>query len=322
MVPASRHAILCASILTLGLGGILTGCSGNQALENRFTANPALQTSPSVTDTNPSPTAIASPNPQTSPTASPDIPSDPNAPFNDLTDLPPAVVTNIQDLATLGIITAQSPGKFAPLDPITRAEFSRWLFQANNVFFANQPSKQIRAATPNAKPIFTDVPNGHPDFAAIQGLAEAGLIPSPLTNDPSATLFRPNASLTREDLLLWKVPLDQRGTLPKASLENIKETWGFQDAAKINPKVWPALYGDFQNGDQANIRRIFGFIILFQPQKPVTRAEAAAALGYLGNQTDGVTAQDALRNKENPPLPSPSPTPTAPQGQEPLPSQP
>ena len=155
--------------------------------------------------------------------------------------------------------------------------------------------------------MFTDVPNTNPDFAYIQGFADAGVIPSALTNDPSATLFRPDAPLTREDLLLWKVPLDQRGALPKASLDNIKETWGFQDAAKINPKAWSALYADFQSGDRANLRRMFGFITIFQPKKPVTRAEAATALWYLGNQTDGISAEEALKTAENPPQPSPDP---------------
>ena len=293
------------SALSLGLCGLLVGCSGNQALENRFTANPDLQASPTP---NASPNSVLVPSPDSAP--SPTVDQSPTATqgeFSDLAALPNPVATEIQDLAALGIVTAKTGQAFAPQQPITRAEFSRWLFQANNIFFANQPSKQIRLAAANAQPVFTDVPNTHPDFAYIQGFAEAGLIPSSLTNDPSATLFRPEAPLTREDLLLWKVPLDQRGALPKASLDNIKETWGFQDAAKINPKVWSALYADFQAGDRANLRRMFGFITILQPQKPVTRAEAATALWYLGGQSDGLTAQEVLTTPTNPPVSSPSP---------------
>ncbi len=300
------------SALSLGICGLLVGCSGNQALENRFASNPALQASPTVA--NPATTAIASPSPSPATdangTASPTIEPTPamtNGTFSDVATLPDPLGSQIQDLASLGIITAKTAQQFAPQQPITRAEFSRWLFQANNSFFANQPSKQIRPAAANATPVFTDVPNTNPDFAYIQGFADAGVIPSALTNDPSATLFRPDAPLTREDLLLWKVPLDQRGALPKASLDNIKETWGFQDAAKINPKAWSALYADFQSGDRANLRRMFGFITIFQPKKPVTRAEAATALWYLGNQTDGISAEEALKTAENPPQPSPDP---------------
>jgi hypothetical protein len=309
MDQASRSlSAVIVTALSLGLWGLLVGCSGNQALENRFTANPELNASP--TEANNTPTAIASPSPSPliSPNASPSVSVSPpptsQGAFTDVATLPDSLANPIQDLASLGIIAAKTEQQFAPQHPISRAEFSRWLFQANNIFFANQPSKQIRPAAPSAKPVFSDVPNTHPDFAYIQGFADAGLIPSALTNDPSATLFRPDAPLTREALLLWKVPLDQRGVLAKASLENIKETWGFQDAAKINPQVWSALYADFQNGDRANLRRMFGFITLLQPQKPVTRAEAAIALWYLGNQTDGMTARDVLTLPENT---SPSP---------------
>ncbi|MEY4519026.1 MAG: hypothetical protein RLZZ499_1625, partial [Cyanobacteriota bacterium] len=55
-----------------------------------------------------------------------------------------------------------------------------------------------------------------------------------------------------------------------------------------------ALYDDFQNGDRSNVRRIFGYTTLFQPKKPVTRAEAAASLWYFGFQGDGITAKEVL----------------------------
>jgi hypothetical protein len=205
-------------------------------------------------------------------------------------------------------LTEQSAPNFQGISPIRRRDFARWLLLANNRFFINLPSKQIRLAPANGTPLFADLPPTDPDFAVIQGLAEAGLIPSRLTNDPGASLFRPNAPLTREDLILWKVPLDLRRSLPNASLENIKETWGFQDVAKIDPKVWRALYGDYQNGEQANLRRILGFTTLFQPKKTVTQAEAAAALWYFGSQGEGLNAAEALK-LQAPAAPSPQPPP-------------
>jgi hypothetical protein len=59
-----------------------------------------------------------------------------------------------------------------------------------------------------------------------------------------------------------------------------------------------ALYADFQNAEQANIRRVFGFTTLFQPKRPVTRAEAATALWYFGFQGDGVSAADAVQGQD------------------------
>ncbi|MDY7016303.1 MAG: S-layer homology domain-containing protein, partial [Cyanobacteriota bacterium] len=99
--------------------------------------------------------------------------------------------------------------------------------------------------------------------------------------------------LTRENLVLWKVPLDTRQGLPKATLDEVQKTWGFQDTEKIDPLALRALLSDYQNGEQANIRRTFGFTTLFQPKKPVTRAEAAMALSYFGYQGEGVTAKEA-----------------------------
>ncbi len=298
--------------LIIGFCALLGACSGNQALQDRFATNPSLGSSPS-----PTPTVSPTPTPQP---AEPDISPTPTptptptatfstGTFSDLDKVGDRQREEIEDLAQLNILQAKTGEEFTPQSNISRGEFARWLFQANNVFFANQPSKQIRPALSNATPLFTDVPPSHPNFAQIQGLADAGLIPSSLTNDPSASQFRPDAPLTREDLVRWKVPLDHRRALPNASLENIKETWGFQDAAKISPKIWPALAADFQNGDQSNLKRMFGYITIFQPQRPVTRGEAASALWFLGVQTDGLSAQDVI-NAPATPAPGVEPTVT------------
>lgn len=227
--------------------------------------------------------------------------------FNDLNKAPQELRQHIQDLAKLGVLSLESQAnksnsntttqQFAPSKTITRREYARWLVAANNVMNANNLAKQIRLAAESAQPAFSDVSSKDPDFPAIQGLAEAGLIPSSLSGDTTAVLFRPDAPLTREQLLLWKIPLDTRQALPTANLDAVKQTWGFQDAGRIDPKALRAVLADYQNGEQSNIRRIFGYTTLFQPKKPVTRAEAAAALWYFGTQGEGISAADALKLK-------------------------
>jgi hypothetical protein len=198
----------------------------------------------------------------------------------------------LQDVIALGV----TPGdRISPEQTINRREFARWLVTANNRIYANDPGKQVRMTNKNAQPAFKDITNNDPDFPAIQGLAEAGLIPSSLSGDNSALLFRPDAPLTRETLLAWKVPLDSRKALPKGSIDSVKETWGFQDSNKIDPKALSALYADYQNAEQSNIRRVFGYTTLFQPKKTVTHAEAAAALWFFGDRTDGISASEALQ---------------------------
>lgn len=226
--------------------------------------------------------------------------------FDDLNKAPQELQPYIQDLATLGVVTAPTntaksnsdANQFQPNTNITRREYARWLVTANNAIHANSPSKQIRLAGESNKSAFSDVSKTDPDFAAIQGLAEAGLIPSLLSGDSSQVLFRPDAPLTREQMLLWKIPLDTRQGLPSASLDAVKQTWGFQDTAKIDPKALRAVLADYQFGENSNIRRVFGYTTLFQPKKAVTRAEAAAALWYFGSESEGISAKEALKLKQ------------------------
>jgi hypothetical protein len=196
-------------------------------------------------------------------------------------------------LAQLGVLNVSSGQEFKPNQVITRREFARWLVAANNRLYATRPGNQIRLAVATDQPAFQDVPRSDADFAAIQGLATAGIIPSPLSGNSTTVTFRPNAPLTREDLILWKTPLDTRQALPNATLDAVQQTWGFQDTPRIDPKALRAVLADYQNSDLANIRRAFGYTTLFQPKKPVTRAEAAAVLWYFGTQGDGMSAKDA-----------------------------
>ncbi len=210
-------------------------------------------------------------------------------------------------MAALGVLSLDSQTtksnshatakQFEPSKIITRREYARWLVAANNAMYANNPAKQIRLASASTQPAFSDVSAKNPDFPAIQGLAEAGLVPSSLSGDSTSVLFRPDAPLTREQLLLWKLPLDTRQALPSANLDAVRQTWGFQDAGKIEPKALKAVLADFQNAEQSNIRRVFGYTTLFQPKKPVTRAEAVTALWYFGTQGEGISAADALKLK-------------------------
>jgi S-layer homology domain len=245
----------------------------------------------------PVPPATTTPNPTTATTQV----------FTDIDKAPQQLRSHIEDLAALGVLSLSPTGsktssssQFYPAKTITRREYARLLFAANNQINSSRPALQIREAATDSQKTFQDVPASDPDFAVIQGLADAGLIPSALSGDSSAVLFRPNAPLTREQLISWKVPLDTRQALPSASVEAVKDTWGFQDVAKIDPKALRAILADFQNSDRSNIRRAFGYTTLFQPKKLVTRAEAAAVVWYFGNATEGLSAEEVLQiNKQS-----------------------
>ena len=208
--------------------------------------------------------------------------------FSDLETAPAPLRPWIKDLNKLGTIAPKTGLEFKPNILVARREYARWLLQTNNRLYKNQPSRQIRLAQPNDSASFLDIPINHPDFAIIQGLANAGLIGG------SGDRFRPNDPLLREELVQWKIPLDLRQPLPNATLENVSQSWGFKDSDRISETALSAIFADAQLRDISNIRRSFGFTTILQPQKPVTRAEAAASLWYFGTATDGISVSKAL----------------------------
>lgn len=236
-------------------------------------------------------TAASTPAPIPAPVVSPTPTADPLPRTKPISKSPTANADYLTDLTQIGVLTsADSTANRI----VTRREYARWLVAAHNKITGTKPTQQLKLATIDTKPAFQDVPTSNPDFPSIQGLAEAGLIASSLSGDPTSVLFRPDAPLTREQLILWKVPLDTRQPLPAASLDAVKQTWGFQDAGKVDPKALRAVLADFQNGEQSNIRRVFGYTTLFQPKKTVTLGEAAIAIWYFGANSEGLSARDAM----------------------------
>ncbi|MEM9771418.1 MAG: S-layer homology domain-containing protein [Cyanobacteria bacterium P01_D01_bin.73] len=288
----SRFAVgLCS-----GLGAIaISGCT--ESLENSLAADPSLSTpqptassqpaaSPDPKSTAPQSTPVASTEP--TPSASPAQSPDPEAsPTPEIAPAPEALRSYVEDWERTGVLEITDPNQ-----PITRRTLARWLFAANNALYSDRPAQQIRPAQSNAEPTFQDLNADDPDFAAIQGLAEAGIIPSPLTGSATSVKFEPDVIATRETLLRWKVPLDFRATLSPATVDAIAKAWGFQDTNKIDPNALKFVFADYQNGDLSNIRRTFGFTTLLQPKKTITQAEAAAALWHFGIDGQGKSAAD------------------------------
>jgi S-layer homology domain len=271
----------------------ITACGQN--VQQALAPDPRLlPSSPAPTPTTSASTVSISP-PPTSP--SPTIATP--------TPQPSASVTSSEDLAALtelGVFSAREARQPAGTI-VTKRAYARWLLMAHNQIYQTKPSQQLRLATTDTPPVFTDVPTTDPDFIAIQSLANAGIIPSSLNGTSTPTSFQPDISLTREQLVQWKIPLDRRQALPLATVATVQKNWGFQDTAKISPPALPAVLADYENGDRSNIRRAFGYTTLFQPQKPVTLAEVVATIWYFGT-SDGRSAQDAITDSIRVPSPA------------------
>ena len=191
----------------------------------------------------------------------------------------------INDEAVLGIFGTTS-GAFHPQDKITRGLFVRWLVTAENAYSKSDPAKKIHLAE-GSDSTFVDVPPSNPNFKYIQGVANAGIAVG-----VDSKHFAPDRLLTREELVAIKVPVDE-GKAPDATsgtLQGVQMRWRFTDVNSINKRYYPAIYDDYAAITSNNIQRVWGILKTFNPQKPVTRSEAALALQQVGD----VTAEKAL----------------------------
>ncbi|KAH9305513.1 hypothetical protein KI387_009917, partial [Taxus chinensis] len=178
-----------------------------------------------------------------------------------------------------------------PGELCTRREYARWLVSANSIFSRNPsyrvfPSVYIEGVTVLA---FDDITTQDPDFAYIQGLAEAGFIPSKLSinninfsNDDTKqthtwTMFYPENHLSRVDLLTWKMFVDHKD-LPEVDRRTLEKKSGFLDIEQICRDAWPAVLIDALAGDKSVTAKAFGYCRRFQPHKPVTKGQALISI--------------------------------------------
>ncbi|GMI95433.1 hypothetical protein like AT5G23890 [Hibiscus trionum] len=215
--------------------------------------------------------------------------------------LVPAVVDQVQGqalaaLQVLKVIEADA----LPGDLCTRREYARWLVSASSVLSRNivskvYPAMYIENVTELA---FDDITAEDPDFPLIQGLAEAGLISSKLSNQDLFSnnlgpfYFSPESPLSRQDLVCWKMALGKR-QLPEADRKILYQLSGFIDIDKINPDAWPALMADLSTGEQGITALAFGCTRMFQPNKPVTKAQAAIAIAT--GETSDLVSEELAR---------------------------
>eukprot|EP00252_Welwitschia_mirabilis_P011034 TRINITY_DN24818_c0_g1_i1.p1 TRINITY_DN24818_c0_g1~~TRINITY_DN24818_c0_g1_i1.p1 ORF type:complete len:603 (-),score=124.65 TRINITY_DN24818_c0_g1_i1:233-2041(-) len=206
--------------------------------------------------------------------------------------VPPVVDSShfeaLSSLAKLKIVQSyQDPGELC-----TRRDYAQWLFLANHILARDSsnkvaPSVFIEGVTQLA---FDDITPEDPDFPYIQGLAEAGIIPSKLAcrhehysscttvdKKQSYCFFNPDMPLSRMDMVLWKVSIEHK-CLPTVDKGTLAKKTGFLDVDQIQVDAWPAIFMDSLDSGQSVTFKAFGYSRLFQPNKPVTKGQAAIAL--------------------------------------------
>src|SRR5262249_41142818 len=124
------------------------------------------------------------------------------------------------------------------------------------------------------KPAFTDVPNSDPDFKYIEGMNDAGW--SIGFKDGT---FRPDAQLTREQMISIKTPLDK----PFKPTGDLGFTMKWTDYEKISKDFYEVMC--WESYSYGNWKRLYGTTKTCLPQKPVTRAEAAVCVWQVGDNS-------------------------------------
>jgi hypothetical protein len=307
-VMTIRSVFLVSLVLMLG------GCAGNQDAENALKPDARLNSPGAVPS--PVPSSNIPPTPEPTPIASP-IASPPTPiGWQDIDKTPTQLRPYVDDMLALNLVLpdAQMSDANSLNAPISRREFAKWLLLTNNRFYQSRPTKQIRIDRPSSTPTFQDIPSSDPDFAILQSLADAGILPSTLSgdrkNDGKNDRFKPSEALTREELLRWKMPFDSRPSQADVlAIETLRKSLPFQDLSKvIHPETLRLVALDLQNGDRSNLRRSLGYTTLLQPQRSVTRAEAAAVLWSIGTEGAILTAKDVLKGSSSIPA---TPTPAS-----------
>jgi len=204
--------------------------------------------------------------------------------FSDLNDEVPHV-NKITDLARLGVLSKTS-GAFKPYKPISRAEFTRWLYKSYNALAQNSTHQRATILmAPQSKPFFSDLNASHRDYKYVQALSNSGY--SVGYEDGT---FKPDQAITREEMMGIKVALDNGGNV-KPARSMMQYVWKFSDGKSVDDRFTGYIYRDYHIGH--NMNRAFGEIKTLKPKSPLMRYEAAAILWKFHN------LQDAKRVVQN-----------------------
>jgi hypothetical protein len=169
--------------------------------------------------------------------------------------------SKIKDLVDVKVLKPE--GAFEPLKPVTRAEFIQWLVTTNNAI-KKDTAGHVRLAEAGEKSSFSDVPATHPQFPYIQGMANAGW----------SIGYKADKVLTREEMIGVKALFDEP-FIPSTDFAPL-----FTDNDKISKDFWHAMCVERYN--DLNWTRVFGKTKVCEPQKPVTRAQAAVCVWQIG----------------------------------------
>jgi hypothetical protein len=181
-------------------------------------------------------------------------------------------------LAKLGAVDF-SDRMFRPDEVVHRGEFITWLVRTNDIFFRDQPDRQIRLASTREIPAFTDVLPSTQYFPYVQGMVDAGYMVG--WGEPE---LKYDHNLTREWLVVLRdgIDLGKRAVVADPATYNtlrVSLRTFLKDADLVSDRCLAAVLADVTRGN--TMRLAFGATNRLDPKRTVIRRQAALALSQL-----------------------------------------
>lgn len=250
--------------------------------------------------------SIPAPAPAPAPSA-PIATSKPADSFTDLTATESRLQSSLSRAAEAGILDPTQDKKFRPNDPVTRADFTRWMVRV----------RQIPTETPEAQ-TYSDVDPANSYYKDIEGASKAMMVQGYTTKDKTQKEFKPEQFITRQEFaVMYGTFSGKRGraeTLDKDGIEKYLtynpstsafEQLTYKDVGDVDDwaRKWVAVAhqaGVLEQCFDINPYASTDDKKYLHPQQKMTRAEAVNILVKLyGIQSRNAVA-DGATNEEAP----------------------
>ncbi|MBY0546323.1 MAG: S-layer homology domain-containing protein [Candidatus Obscuribacterales bacterium] len=231
--------------------------------------------------------------------------------FSDLTQTDERLQKSLKDAADAGILDPTQDKQFRPNDPVTRADFTRWMVR----------TRQISPLTP-ATPTYSDVDAKNSYFGEIEGATRDMLMQGYTVKNAPQKAFKPEQNITRQEFaVMYGTFSGKRGRAEKLSEEEIEQYLRYNPSASEYQAVTFKDVGDIDDWARkwvavANQAGVLGQCFdvnpysatedkrYFHPLQMMTRAEAVNILVKLYGLQSRTVVQDAAPASSLAPMPA------------------
>lgn len=228
--------------------------------------------------------------------------------FSDLTQTDKRLQPSLIKAADAGILDPTKDQQFRPNDPVTRADFTRWMVRTRQV----EPVKSDTAS-------YTDVDSANPYYADIEGATKQGYVQGYTVKGSAAKDFKPDQNITRQELaVMYGTFSGKRGRAEKLTKEEIEQYLRYNPSASEFQLVTFKDVGDVDDwarkwvavANQAGVlEQCFDVNPYsttedkryFHPHKMMTRAEAVNILVKLYGADSRKAVQDSATSSTTSP---------------------